>query len=489
MGINGLWPELQAVEQKISLSELAVSTGFVANVNGVRGYRVGIDASGWMYRACALQYGNAKGPALVQLFARCSRLFRLPFIPIFVFDGPARPKIKRGAVIRGNDHCLAESFQQMLDGFGFVWHIAPGEAEATLATMNVAGTPASIDAILTDDSDAFVFGASTVLRIRTEDNKAFEASQYSANDISTRLGLDRDGLILIALLAGGDYSNGLRSCGITIAIGLTRAGLGTQLISALFSQFPAVSVDAWRQALRLEMQTNNSGHLPHRCKALADKIPHDFPDLNILNLYLRPIVSNATLIPLALHPPRLDILARFAEKHFAWGNSFGILEHFAEHLFAGLVVRELVQGALANDGFFVQEQSKSIIGRIVGDRRHTSTGQLAELRVLLNVDPAILQAALGAITGKRDTAASKAAAVVWVAQILPRQRAWVPQSMVEHLSASIVLDYISAKNEGKQPGKQESGSGKTSKTKKTKEKILKAKRRGGAGLGIRGGKD
>ncbi|KAJ7651099.1 PIN domain-like protein [Roridomyces roridus] len=474
MGINGLWPELQAVEQKISLSELAVSTGFVANVNGIRGYRIGIDASGWMYRACALQYGNAKGLALVQLFARCSQLFRLPFIPIFVFDGPARPKIKRGAVIRGNDHHLTESFQQMLDGFGFVWRIAPGEAEATLATMNVIGTPASIDAVLTDDSDAFVFGASTVLRIRTEDNKAFEASLYSANDVSTVLGLDRDGLILIALLAGGDYSDGLRNCGITIAIGLARAGLGKQLVFALSSQFPAVSVDAWRQALRLEMQTNNSGHLPHRCKALADKIPHDFPDLDIINLYLRPIVSNGTLIPLTLHPPRLDILARFTETHFPWGNSFGILDHFADQIFPGLVVRELVQGALANDGFFVQEQSKSIIRRIVGDRRHTSTGQLAQLRVLLNMDPAILQAALGAITGKRDSAASKAAAVVWVTQSLPKQRAWVPQSMVEHLSASMVLDYISGKKDRKQSSKQESQRGGASKTKAIASKPRRA---------------
>jgi 5'-3' exonuclease len=57
---------------------------------------------------------------------------------------------------------------------GFHWHFisfsfddsssplkAPGEAEAQLAYMNKT---AIIDAIMTDDSDVFVFSAHTVLR-------------------------------------------------------------------------------------------------------------------------------------------------------------------------------------------------------------------------------------------------------------------------------------------------------------------------------------
>jgi hypothetical protein len=70
----------------------------------------------------------------------------------------------------------------MLNGFGFEWidvcvslpHLSllanvqiPGsrEAEATLAAMTAIGIPLRIDAILTDDSDSFVFGASVVLRM------------------------------------------------------------------------------------------------------------------------------------------------------------------------------------------------------------------------------------------------------------------------------------------------------------------------------------
>ncbi|KAJ7789341.1 hypothetical protein B0H14DRAFT_3503105 [Mycena olivaceomarginata] len=79
----------------------------------------------------------------------------------------------------------------MLNGFGFEWIDIPGsrEAEATLAAMTAIGIPLRIDAILTDDSDSFVFGASVVLRIRSEDNANYEASRYSAFDIATMLGL------------------------------------------------------------------------------------------------------------------------------------------------------------------------------------------------------------------------------------------------------------------------------------------------------------
>ncbi|KAG1734901.1 XPG I-region-domain-containing protein [Suillus paluster] len=44
------------------------------------------------------------------------------------------------------------------------WIMAAGEAEAQLALMNGAGI---IDAVMTDDSDTFIFGAQTVLRNST----------------------------------------------------------------------------------------------------------------------------------------------------------------------------------------------------------------------------------------------------------------------------------------------------------------------------------
>ncbi|KAJ6464171.1 PIN domain-like protein [Mycena vitilis] len=463
MGLNNAWKELQEVEQKISLPNLAVGTGFIANPTGVRGFRIGIDASGWMYRACS-RHGNTQSPELVALFSRCSRLFRLPFIPTFIFDGGKRPEMKRGRIISGNDHWLASSFQQMLDGFGFRWIIAPGEAEATLAEMTTTGVPLRVDAMLTDDSDSFVFGADVVLRIRSEDNENYEASRYSAFDISAIMGLSRDDFILIAVLAGGDYSDGLAQCGFKIAVGLARAGLGRQLIAGLADRSREESVlflATWRHALRTELETNISGHLPHQCKQLAANIPADFPDLDVINLYRHPVVSKTIAPPLAFCPPRLDILARFAEDHFGWGNSLGILTHFADQLFAGLVIRELAYSALASDGLIAALPPPSLIKSIVGQRQHKSTGHLAELRLTLDLDPTVLTSALQAITGRHDPAQGVQAAIAaWLAKDLPKVRVWVPRAMVEYVYPGMVLDYVSS--QGLKPKRKSIKASKTS---------------------------
>ncbi|KAF8211844.1 PIN domain-like protein [Mycena galopus ATCC 62051] len=449
MGIPGLWQELQPIEQKISLPNLAVGTGFIANATGARGFRIGIDASGWMYRACNL-HGTTQNPELVALFSRCSRLFRLPFIPIFVFDGQGRPSTKRGKFIRGNDHSLAAPFQRMLTGFGFQWFTALGEAEATLSAMTATGIPVSVDAILTDDSDSFVFGANTVLRIRSEDNENYEASRYSAHDIAQVLGLSHEDFILIAILAGGDYSDGLMQCGIRTAVGLAHAGLGRQLASGLSGLSDHASrafLATWRQDLQMELRTNASGFLPHRYPQLAADIPPDFPDLDIIKLYFHPIVSGPSAMqPLVFQPPRLDILARFAEDYFAWGDTIGILEHFASQLFAGFVIRELVHRASAVEDPAIQHPPL-IIRRIVGERRHKSTGYLAELRLVLNLDPNIVTTVLQAIAGRHDPELGVQADVAtWIASKLPKVRVWVPRSMVELVCPDIVLDYICAKS-------------------------------------------
>ncbi|KAJ7222390.1 PIN domain-like protein [Mycena pura] len=446
MGIPGLWKELESVEEKVSLHNLAVGTGFIGNATGARAFKVGIDASGWMYRA-TFRHGGTESPELVALFSRCSRLFRLPFIPIFVFDGPGRPSMKRGKLVRGNDHRLAHSFQLMLDGFGFEWITAPGEAEAQLSEMSVTGRPIRVDAILTDDADSFVFGASVILRIRSEDNENYQASRYSAFDISQSLGLTREDFILIAILAGGDYSNGLEKCGVTTAIALARAGLGRRLVSGLTgdSHRDSFFLKTWRELLCAELSTNSSGFLTHRHQQLAARVPNDFPDLDIINLYRHPLVNLAPATrSLDLHPPNLDVLARFAEDHFRWGDSVGILTHFADQLFAGFVIRELVQQALALDRQLLVS-SVSIIKQIVGHRRHRSTGYLWELRVVLSINTALLLHTLQAIDGKRDPVldGAKLSVKAWMASKLPKVRVWVAKSMVEHVYPSMVLDYIS----------------------------------------------
>lgn len=51
----------------------------------------------------------------------------------------------------------------MFDELTVLFGQAPGEAEAELAYLNLTGT---IDTVLADDSDIFIFGATSVIRNR-----------------------------------------------------------------------------------------------------------------------------------------------------------------------------------------------------------------------------------------------------------------------------------------------------------------------------------
>ncbi|KAJ7691889.1 PIN domain-like protein [Mycena rosella] len=378
-------------------------------------------------------------------FSQCSRLFRLPFLPIFVFDGPEHPSMKRGKVINGNAHWLEASFQQMLDGFGFDWITAPGEAEATLSVMTNTGIPVRVDAILTDDSDSFVFGTAAVLRMW--DNEKYEAALYSAHDVLEVLGLNREDFVLIAILAGGDYSDGLAKCGIKIAIGLVHASLGRQLIAGLSGKSPTESqlfLESWRDCLRSELRTNASNHVPHQCKQLALAIPLDFPDLTVINFYLHPVISeHAAPTDLGFQSPRLGVLASFAEEHFQWGDSIGILRHFTEQLFGGLVIRELTCCAFTSDHGANGLNSPSIIKSIVGSRNPKSMGHLSELRLMLCLDPIILTSALHSLIGSHDPeGGAQIAVTAWFSTVFPKIRVWAPKAMVEQVHPEMVLDYL-----------------------------------------------
>jgi holliday junction resolvase YEN1 len=137
MGVPGLWDVrfvsalflssfthnlklLRPAGKRRSLTNLAVVDGFERNAKGVRGVRIGIDASIWFYHAT---YGReGENPELRTLFFRCSKLLGIPLLPLFVFDGPKRPSMKRNKKISGKSHWLTEGMKNIIEAFGFEWH-------------------------------------------------------------------------------------------------------------------------------------------------------------------------------------------------------------------------------------------------------------------------------------------------------------------------------------------------------------------------------
>ncbi|KZT08478.1 PIN domain-like protein [Laetiporus sulphureus 93-53] len=369
MGVQGLWQILHKVGQSRSLTHLAVVDGFEGNQSGRRAYRVGIDASIWFYHVGHVKGG--KNPELRTLFFRLRRLAELPLIPLFVLDGTERPKMKRGSRVgKSGFHKLTAGLQKLLEVFGMEWRIARGEAEAELAYLNQIGV---IDAVMTDDVDTLIFGAQTIIRnpnLNLLGNKAYPAlnsdgkpSQhhvmlYTADLIRTHpdVSLSRGGLILFALLSGGDYDSGLRGFGPQISHALARLGFGDMLLDA-YEQHDQQDLlpflTQWRADLNTELRTNAHDLLRYSYPSLH--VPDHFPNMQLLQSYMNPLNSasggrqgggtlrdNADLnIPAA---------AAFCEIYFdEWGYRSAIIKRFRNLLWEAAVVHILRRAALEAD--------------------------------------------------------------------------------------------------------------------------------------------
>jgi hypothetical protein len=98
----------------------------LSNKHDKRGYRIGIDAYIWFFHAHSSREGE--NPELRMLFFRLARFLAMPILPVFVFDGPAKPRWKRNKQVGGRQHALLGSFKEMIKAFGFEWHQASTSA-------------------------------------------------------------------------------------------------------------------------------------------------------------------------------------------------------------------------------------------------------------------------------------------------------------------------------------------------------------------------
>lgn len=119
---------------KESLHQFVLTEGYMKNDQHVRGYRVGIDArfvrphsviiyiliscSCWIYKQ-NYHSSQTKNAQLASLHANLHKILNMTLLPVFVFDGPSRPKVKRKKVVPGNSHWLENDFKELLTAYGF----------------------------------------------------------------------------------------------------------------------------------------------------------------------------------------------------------------------------------------------------------------------------------------------------------------------------------------------------------------------------------
>jgi hypothetical protein len=186
-----------------------------------------------------------------------------------------------------------EMSKKLIQAFRFPYHTAPGEAEAECALLQRKGI---VDAVMSQDVDTLMFGSKMTLRDwskeGTRGNKtASHVNVLRAEETQTTNGLDTDGMILVALLSGGDYdTDGVPGFGPSLACEIGKAQFGSELLK-LLRQEDTAGVREWRERLQYELETNESGYFKKRHKTV--KIPDNFPDLTILGYYTDPVVSSS----------------------------------------------------------------------------------------------------------------------------------------------------------------------------------------------------
>ncbi|EAZ09797.1 hypothetical protein OsI_32084 [Oryza sativa Indica Group] len=200
----------------------------------LRGRRVAVDLSFWVIShsaAIRARSPHARLPHLRTLFFRTLSLFsKMGAFPVFVVDGqpsPLKSQVRAARFFRGSGMDLAalpsteaeasadapvqprnakftryvEDCVELLEYLGMPVLRAKGEGEALCAQLNNQG---HVDACITSDSDAFLFGAKTVIKVlRSNCKEPFEC--YNMADIESGLGLKRKQMVAMALLVGSDH--------------------------------------------------------------------------------------------------------------------------------------------------------------------------------------------------------------------------------------------------------------------------------------------
>ncbi|KAI1110115.1 hypothetical protein F5Y14DRAFT_430003 [Nemania sp. NC0429] len=385
MGIKGIYKEI-GPGKRISLTKLAVQK---LEESG-RPLRIAIDISIWQFQAQAARGGS--NPAIRTLFYRLLRLLSLSIQPILVFDGPNKPTFKRNKRSGRGDGMASAMAKRLIRLFGFLVHDAPGEAEAECALLQQNGI---VDAVLSEDVDTIMFGCTRTLRNwSSEGTKGSKApthvSMYDTRELGEGAsGLDREGMVLVALMSGGDYlPEGIPGAGVKLACEAARAGFGKSLCQ--LKRADTSELASWRERLTYELRHNESSFFRTRHKALT--IPDDFPNMEILRYYTHPVVSPVKVLDRLRQQTwdgSIDVqgLRDFVRETFDWSYRIGAVK-FIRVLAPCLLVRKLMQhGAIQhkynapNDANAVEKGAFELVKSIKSRRAHFSTDATPELRV------------------------------------------------------------------------------------------------------------
>ncbi|XP_061602547.1 flap endonuclease GEN homolog 1 [Cololabis saira] len=274
MGVNDLWSIVAPVRESVPLYSLGGKT-------------LAVDLSLWVCEAQHVQgmMGRVTKPHLRNLFFRVSSLIQMGIKLVFVMEGEA-PKLKAETMSkrtqsrhggfkkasapksatntsRGRFNAVLRECAEMLDYLGVPWVTAAGEAEAMCAYLDSQGL---VDGCITNDGDAFLYGARTVYRNFNMNSKDPQVDCYQTSRVQTELYLSRENLVGLGILLGCDYIiKGVPGVGREQALKLIQTLQGQSLLQR-FVQWKEENADVFDVAVKKVRHCNICQH-PGSAKA------------------------------------------------------------------------------------------------------------------------------------------------------------------------------------------------------------------------------
>ena len=211
---------------------------------------------------------------------------------------------------------------QLLRLFGIPYVVAPAEAEAQCVELERLGL---VDGIVTEDSDTFVFGGQVVYKNIFHDKKYVEV--YHAKDASEEMNLTQDSMIALAMLLGGDYTDGVKGVGIVNGMEVLQAFDVAQDCQAGLKRFrkwldgfdpnDLTKKSNLEDTAEVRSKKEQVFHRKHHTARTRWIAPKHFPDAKVLNAYLNPVVDTSTE-RFSWGVPDLDGLIAFCHGHMGW---------------------------------------------------------------------------------------------------------------------------------------------------------------------------
>ncbi|KAH6600718.1 hypothetical protein BASA50_002101 [Batrachochytrium salamandrivorans] len=216
---------------------------------------------------------------------------------------------------------IAET-QELLKQFGIPYIVAPTEAESQCAFLFNQGL---VEGIVTDDSDAFVFGGGVVFKNMFTQNRSVE--MYKLDDLQASMGLTQQRLIFLAYLLGSDYTPGLTGVGPVTSVeilkewcsGSNAASDSESSLRAVESLSGLTEFRKWVNAVSSGIVDPNDSQVRKKLRNLAKKldIPESFPDPRVLDAYIHPEVDGDPT-DFTWAEPDLDGIRRLLEHKLEW---------------------------------------------------------------------------------------------------------------------------------------------------------------------------